>query len=290
MKYASSGMIALLDAGGPYTMADCFTVTLQGGSVYRWTNADISLMLAGNLFTCSLDQGGQPLVKRGAIRNARGTEVATMDLTLFAGGSGQLMGTNICLAAHNGAFDAARVRVERVFSAFSGDTSNGSVVLFEGNCAGVDPSSTQVVLHVKSDLELLQYQMPRILFQPGCANCFGDSGCGINLVSITTAGTVGAGPTASVIPSGITGKAAGFFNLGVLVMTSGVAAGSRRSVSGFTSGGTVTLAVPLPQSPSVGDTFNIYPGCARTAAACAAYSNSNNYQGFPYVPEASTSL
>ena len=108
---------------------------------------------------------------------------------LMAGGSAQLMGANISLAAHNGAFDAARVRVERVFSAYPGDTSMGSVVLFEGNCAGVDPSSTQVVLHVKSDLELLQYQMPRILFQPGCANCFGDSGCGISLPSLTTAGS-----------------------------------------------------------------------------------------------------
>jgi uncharacterized phage protein (TIGR02218 family) len=285
MKYASAGLISLLNSGAVFTMADCYTVTLQSGGVYRWTNSDLNLLLGTNLFTCSLDQGGQPLVKRGAIRNARGTEVDTLDVTLMAGGSAQLMGTNISLAAQNGAFDAARVRVERVFSAYPGDTSMGSVVLFEGNCAGADPSSTQVVLHIKSDLELLQYQMPRILFQPGCANCFGDTGCGINLASITVSGTVGAGPTSAVIPSGVSGS----FALGVLVMTSGVASGSRRTVSANT-GGTITLSVPLPQTPAAGDTFAVYPGCARTAAACAAYSNSNNYQGFPYVPEASTSL
>jgi uncharacterized phage protein (TIGR02218 family) len=285
MKYASAALIAYLNSGSVFTMADCYTITLQSGGVYRWTNADIPLTLNGVLFTSSIDQGGQPLVKRGAIRNARGTEVDTLDLTLMAGGSAQLMGTNISLAAHNGAFDAARVRVERVFSAYAGDTSMGSVVLFEGNAAGVDPSSTQVVLHVKSDLELLQYQMPRILFQPGCANCFGDSGCGINLPSLTVAGSVGASPTATVLPSGVTGA----FALGVVVMTSGVASGSRRTVSTFSSG-TITLTVPLPQTPAAGDTFTIYPGCARTKAACAAYSNSNNYQGFPYVPETSTSL
>jgi uncharacterized phage protein (TIGR02218 family) len=288
MKYAGAALITFLNSNAVFTMADCYTITLQPGGVYRWTNADIPLTLNGNLFTCSLDQGGQPLIQRGAIRCARGTEVNTLDLTLMAGGSAQLMGTNISLAAHNGAFDAARVRVERVFSAYPGDTSMGSVVLFEGNCAGVDPSSTQVVLHVKSDLELLQYQMPRILFQPGCANCFGDSGCGISLPSLTTAGTVGAGSTANSIATGIV-DADGYYALGVLVMTSGAASGSRRTVSIYT-GGTAVLTVPLPQNPVTGDTFTIYPGCARTAAACAAYSNSNNYQGFPYVPETSTSL
>lgn len=288
MKYATPALIAYLNSNAQFTMADCYTITLQSGGVYRWTNADIPLTLNSLLFTSSIDQGGQPLVKRGAIRNARGTEVDTLDLTLMAGGSAQLMGTNISLAAHNGAFDAARVRVERVFSAYAGDTSMGSVVLFEGNTAGVDPSSTQVVLHVKSDLELLQYQMPRILFQPGCANCFGDSGCGISLPTLTTAGTVVASSTASAVNVGGS-KADAYYNLGVLVMTSGAASGSRRTVSAFASK-IATLTVPLPQTPAAGDTFTIYPGCGRTASACAGYSNSNNYQGFPYVPMSSTSL
>ena len=281
-------MISLLASGNPFTMADCYTVTLQSGGVYRWTNADINLTLSGNVFSCVLDNGGLPLVQRGAIRNARGTEVQTLDLTLISAGSAQLMGTNISLAAHNGAFDAARVRVERVFSTYPGDTSSGSVVLFEGNCAGVDPSSTQVILHVKSDLELLQQQMPRVLFQPGCANSFGDSGCGINIASLTSTGSLASGPTASAVGTGLS-KADGYYTLGVLVMTSGAASGSRRTISSYVSN-VATLSVPLPQTPAAGDTFQIYPGCARTLAACTAYSNSNNYNGYPYVPEASTSL
>ncbi len=289
MKYASAGLIALLNSGAVFTMADCYTITLQTGTVYRWTNSDINLTLGGNLFTCSLDQGGQPLVQRGAIRNSRGTEVDTLDLTLITAGSAQLMGTNMSLAAHNGAFDAARVRVERVFMPTPGDCSLGSLVLFEGNTAGVDPSSTQVVLHVKSDLEILQQQMPRILFMPGCANSFGDAACGISIPSLTTAGTVQAGSSAGSIVTGITGKANGYYNLGVLVMTSGSAAGARRSVASYTSG-TAVFSVPLSVGPATGDTFSIYPGCARSKAACAVYSNSNNYQGFPFVPEASTSI
>jgi uncharacterized phage protein (TIGR02218 family) len=290
VKYASGALITYLNSGGVFSMADLFTITLQGGSTYRWTNSDLSLVYNSNLFTAAVDNGSQPLIQRGAIRQVRGTEVDTMDLTLFCGGSALLMGTNMSLAAHNGAFDAARVRVERVFMQSPGDTSLGTVVLFEGNTAGVDPSSTQVVLHVKSDLEILQQQMPRVVFKPGCANAFGDAACGINLVSITTSAALTGSPTASVLPSNIAGKATNFYNLGVLVMTSGAAAGSRRTVSAYTSGGQITLTVPLPQTPAAGDTFQIYPGCARTVAACATYSNSNRYQGFPYTPEASTSL
>ena len=63
---------------------------------------------------------------------------------------------------------------------------------------------------------------------------------------------------------------------------------NRRTLTGLL--GTAVLTVPLPQTPATGDTFTIYPGCGRTAAACAGYSNSNNYQGFPYVPPTSTSL
>jgi uncharacterized phage protein (TIGR02218 family) len=152
----------------------------------------------------------------------------------------------------------------------------------------VDPSSTQVVLHVKSDLEILQQQMPRGLFQAACANAFGDPACGVNLGALTTAGTAQAGVTASQIPTGLS-KANSFYNLGVLVMTSGAAAGSRRMVTSYTSN-VATLAVPLPQAPTVGDSFTVTPGCARSRVACAGYSNSNRFNGFPFVPEASTSI
>jgi uncharacterized phage protein (TIGR02218 family) len=289
MKYMPPALISYLNSGGVFTLADLFTLTLQPGTVLRWTNSDINLSYGGNSFQSVIDQGGIPLVRRGAIRNVRGTEVGTMDLTLLTGGTANLSGTNMCLAAHNGAFDAARVRVERCYMPSPGDTSLGTVCLFEGNNAGTDPGSTQVVLHVKSDLEILQQQMPRVLFQPGCANSFGDSACGINLASLTLTGTVLAGSTSSVLNLSIAGGAANAYANGVLVMTSGVANGSRRTISA-SAAGNVTLTVRLPFTPSAGDTFSLYPGCARTRAACASYSNSNNYQGFPFVPEASTSL
>jgi uncharacterized phage protein (TIGR02218 family) len=227
-------------------------------------------------------------VSRGSIRHARGTEVATVDVTLQSAMLGKILSANAALAAINGAFDAARVRIDRLFMEYAGDTSLGTVCLFEGNCAGVDPYSTKVVLHVKSDMEILQLDWPRIVCQAGCANIFGDAGCGIDLSSLAISSVLTGTPTATSLPTGLT-QATDYFTNGWILMTSGAASGSRRVVSAFSSE-TVTVSVQLPETPAAGDTFTIYPGCARTVASCKAWSNINNYAGFPYVPESSTTV
>ena len=191
-------------------------------------------------------------------------------------------------AAVNGIFDGARVKLERVFMPTWGDTGPGSVVLFEGNVAACDPSSTAVKLTIKSELERLNTVLPRYLYQPACGHVLYGAGCGISRAAWTVSGTVLAGATTTTLPSA-RGEATGYFNLGVLVMTSGAAMGSRRSVRAF-SGGAFTLALPLPVAPAPGDTFTVYPGCDHSlgASGCARFSNQNRYRGFPNVPRSET--
>lgn len=287
MKTASAGLISLLAAGGPFLMADLYTLTLVGGTTYYWCAGDANVAYGGHTFTAATDQGSQPLIKRGAIRQARGLEVSTLDLTLFAGDTAQILGIDVTLAAHNGALDGARLKVERAFMPTWGDTSNGTVVLFEGAVADIDVSSTQVVIHVKSDLEKLQIQMPRTLFAPSCANAFGDASCGISLATYTVSKTVAAGSTATTL-NGASGRADGYYQNGVVTFTSGVNAGAQRAVSAYV-GGVLTLATPLPATPGVGDGFTVYPSCGRTQAGCAAFSNSNRFRGCPYIPVPETS-
>lgn len=282
MKSASGSLIALLNNGGVFLMADLWTISLRGGTTLRWTNVDTDLVMGGNTFTAATDQGGQPLIQRGGIRCARGLEVDQLDVTLLTGGSAKLAGIQLPLDAHNGGFDGARVKVERVVMPTWGDTSAGALTLFEGEVAGVDPATAKTVLHVKSDLEKHNIQMPHTLFMPSCANAFGDPGCGINTATITDTGTAGTGTNATQVNVG-GARADGYYNLGVIQMTSGAAAGSRRSVKAFV-GGVVTPAVPFPVAPGPGDTFSIYPGCARTFAACQVYSNTTRFRGCPYVP------
>lgn len=285
MKTASGSLIALLNAGGIFLMADLWTITLRGGTVLRWTNADTTLTVGGNTFAASTDQGGQPLIKRGPIRCVRGLEVDTLDVTLQVGSTAQLSGIKLPLAAHNGAFDGAQVMLERAVMSSWSDTSAGAFTIFEGEVAGVDPATAQTVLHIKSTLEKHNIQMPHTVFMPGCANAFGDAGCGKDLGALTSTGTAGASTNASQV-TGVAG-ADNYYNLGVITMTSGAAAGSRRSIKSF-AGGVVVPAVPFPVAPSAGDTYSVYPGCARTLAACQGWSNTNRFRGYPFVPPPET--
>ena len=48
--------------------------------------------------------------------------------------------------------------------------------------------------------------------------------------------------------------------------------------------GTIALIEPMPFAVVVGDTFQIRADCAKTQAACIAYSNLINFKGEPYIP------
>jgi len=286
MKTASAQLIALLSGNSQFLMADLYTLTLVGGTIYHWCGADSNITYGGNVFTTVTDNGGQPALSRGGIRQARGLEVSTLDVTLYCGDSALILGIDASLAAHNGALDGARLKVERVFMPTWGDVSAGSVVLFEGATAGVDCGSTQVAIHVKSDLEKLQVKMPKTLFSPECQNAFGDASCGINLAALTVAKAVTIGSTASII-NGASGQVDGYYTNGVLVATSGANTGARRAVSSYISG-VISLVTPLPSVPAVGDTFTVYPGCSRTTTACSGFSNTTHFRGCPYVPAPET--
>lgn len=185
-------------------------------------------------------------------------------------------------AAANGAFDGARVKLERVFMPTWGDTSPGSIELFEGEVAGVDPSRYSVRLTVKSELDRLNVPMPQIALKPACAYTVYDAGCGLDRAAWTVNGTVGAGATQTFVPSDLN-KADKYFDLGVLAITSGPAAGARRAVRAYANGN-FTLSMPLPAAPNPGDSFSVYPGCYRTKAACEAKGNEKRFRGYPYVP------
>ncbi len=140
-----------------------------------------------------------PLISRGAIRNIRGLEVDTLSITLQGGQSAMLSGIPLVLAAHNGLFDGATVRVERAFMNVWGDTSPGVLCMFEGRVSDVAPTSTEVTLSVKSGLDALTIQWPRNLFMPQCGNVLGDAGCGFNVAASTDTGPITGTPTTTAL-------------------------------------------------------------------------------------------
>ncbi len=280
MKTASSALIAMLDENN-FIMADLYTLTLIDGSNYYFADYDFDLILSGNTFVSSLE-----IFTRGKITLQVGTQVDTLEVDISSVNTLVLAGgATITQMAHNGGLDGARVRVERVFLPPTNptDTSAGSVFLFDGRVSEVDCTRHTVTLQVNSDLELLNIQMPRNLYQSSCMHALYDSGCTVNQAAFTVTGALTSGSTLSALNTNLT-QAAGYFSQGVITFTSGVNTGVRRTVRSY-SGGVIALTLPLKALPATGDTFTAYAGCDNTQATCQTkFNNLQNFRGFPYIP------
>ena len=160
-------------------------------------------------------------------------EVSTLDLELNSTGTDFRSGLNIKALAHNGLFDGCQVTLQRAFMPSYGDTSLGLVTLFQGPVGPVQVAARGVKVTVKGGNVKLHQFMPRNRFELGCIHALYDQGCTMARGDFTTANTVGAGSTASVIYWGSgTPATPAQYGLGYITFTSGVAEGQRRSLSG----------------------------------------------------------
>jgi uncharacterized phage protein (TIGR02218 family) len=283
---SAGALAALLNGGltvpGHLLMADLHTVTLPGGTVLRWSGADRLFTVAGNTWTLG------PVIQRSRTRIVRGVQVDTLDVTLSAGAGGatpvSIAGTPLLAYIARGGFNNARWRVERLFAA-AWTAPVGLLPQFSGRVAEVDGTRAEVKLTVVSDLELLDVQLPRNLYQPACLNTLYDAACGVNRAALAIAGTVaGASNGARTTVGHALGQAVGYFDLGVITFTSGPNAGVSRTVKSHTATH-LEFVTPLPFAAAIGNTFSIVPGCNKTQSTCQTkFSNLPRFRGQPYIP------
>ncbi len=283
MKAATPQLISLLNLN-QFLMADLYTITLLDGSAHYYADYDFDLEFGGHVF-----KSDEFIFNRGKISLTVGTQVDSLDIDIYATSGALIAGATLPQMAHNGGLDGARVKVERVFMPASSpiDTTAGSVFLFEGRLSEVDSSRYEVTGKVNSDLELLNIQMPRNLYQSSCMHSLYDSGCTVDRQAFKVAGTLSAGSTANNLITSLT-QAAGYFTQGTIIFTSGANAGVRRTIRSY-AGGVVSLTLPLKGAVVAGDAFIAYAGCDNTQATCQAkFSNKQNFRGFPFIPTAET--
>ena len=285
MRSASSALISLLGSSTQFLMTDLLTITQASGAITRLTQWQTDLVVGGNTYA-----SGPLKFIRDTVKVSVGVTVDTMGVTLQCGVGGSaalLAGVPWPQAVRTGALDGARVTLERLFMATPGDTSAGTVILFAGRVAEATPSRDEVAMTVKSDLELLDTQLPINLFQPGCVHTLYDVGCTLLKSAFSNALSILAGATANTITAS-TSRPTGYFDLGTITFTSGALNGQSFSVKAFTQSagtGTFSFPLPLPQAPATSDTFNAYPGCDKTLSTCQTkFSNSAHFRGDPYIP------
>jgi uncharacterized phage protein (TIGR02218 family) len=165
----------------------------------------------------------------------------------------------------------------------------GALHWFSGRVAESDVDRYAARVTAVSDVELLDVQVPRDVYQPGCLNTLGDSLCGVTLAALAVTGTA-SGPSSAdrtTVPHSLP-QAAGHFDLGIMTMTGGANTGQRRTVRRHTTGQLQVLQ-PWPLPVVAGDSFSVRPGCDKTQGTCTTkFSNLARFRGMPYIPVAET--
>lgn len=277
MKSANPQLIALLNSSNQFQVADLYTLTLIGGGVFYYTSWDVDVTYNGHTYSSV-----GALFERSKIRIVLGVEVDEMDLTVYASPALLINGVPFLQAVRSGAMDGASVRLDRAFMS-APPAVVGTLYQFGGNVASVRAGRSNAQFKVKSDLELLNVQMPRNLYQAGCLHTLFDADCGLTKASLKVSGSASSGSTASVIHTALS-QADGYFSLGTVTFTGGANSGLTRTVKQHASGA-LQLILPLPIAPSAGDAFDCYPGCDKQQSTCTAkFNNLPHFRGMPYIP------
>lgn len=283
MKTATPALIELLDSGRPFLKADLYTLQLAGGTIYRFTSFDVDLV-----FNSATYAAAGPVLARTQMRTVIGLEVDTLNLTIAPKDSDTLGGLSWFRAACSGVLDDAKLTVDVAFLE-TVPAVVGVLRQFVGIFAPLTIDRGVIEVTCNSPLSRLDRQFPPNLYQSGCIHTLFKGGCSLNPNTYAVTGSVLSDiSSAGFLPS-LSGPI-GWFDTGALQFITGVMAGLKRTVKRW-DGTRITMLNPLPVAPSPGDTFTVWPGCARTRDICESkFGNLPNIKGHPYVPVPETAV
>lgn len=301
MKSTNAALLQLLSTR-QFFVADLYTFSwpsvnpVNGNQLItttlNYTNGDADIVYNGVNYS-SGGQTGPYFVReqnRSKIHQKIGVDVDQLQFDIIPGGA-QIFGTSFLKAAKLGVFDGASLLLQRAFMPVynnpnQGTTITGVVPYFFGRVAEVDCGRSIATFNINSHLELLNTQLPRNLYQPGCVNNLGDASCKVNLALYQVLATV-TSATNSTITATVSvnaSTAADYYSLGsILINTIGSSldgqTASIRSciVTGTTA--TINLIGYLPSAPVVGQTFWMYPGCDKTTGTGLSFVTTGIYAG-----------
>lgn len=185
-------------------------------------------------------------------------------------------------AIMTGQFDGARIERDRFFFESWGQPPVGSIPMFHGRVSSIDNvGRTEAQIKVKSDLVLLNIQMPRRLWQPSCLNILYDVGCGLGKGAHSVNDVITGTPTRSYIAFANSNANLTFGTINVEIAVGLV---QSRTIASADSNG-CWLAYPLDYDPIVGMSITAFMGCDKTVGTCRdRFNNLDNFVGFPWVP------
>jgi uncharacterized phage protein (TIGR02218 family) len=280
MRSASSALLTILN-GQSFERCNLFEFTTLNGSTNYWTDAGVDVKANGNTYS-----GDGVSFKNFRYKLTRGLTIDEFDIEVLSRTTDTINGVNWNTAAMSGALDEAQLVVHKAF--LLDWFSNAETVdnVFSGYVSECNAGEIAVGMHVVSNADKLNVQLPRLLIQPTCTRTLGDEGCTVNLDSFAATGTINIATSRYSFTTTLS-AIGGYYALGSIKFTSGNNSGLTRTIKSFTAlHGQIDLSYPLEFNVNVGDSFIVKPGCDKTRGAngCTKFSNLPNYKGFDYVP------
>lgn len=232
----------------------------SGNQFWRFTSADADQEYSGQTFL-------HDIITRGAVDESDEDMAGSLDVTL--------MRNNAVAALFIPDLPPHPVRL----AVYRFHRDDAEVVCFwTGEVASCEFSGSTAKLSCLPAGAAFRRTVPSLTFQSQCNWAVYGARCGLSQGSYRVTATV-------TLASGVTLQAAefalhddGYFRGGWVEDPEGETHFVTEHV-----GTTLTLLTPF-RAMAPGDTVYAFPGCDRTLAACAAFSNTIHFCGFPFVP------
>lgn len=278
MKARSAALIAY-HGEAVTTPAWCWKVTRTDAAVYGFTSVDVDLVVGG--ITYAAATGFTP----SSIDGRADMSVPNLEV------SGMLDSAALTEAdLQAGKWDGAAVEV---FEVNYKDLTMGSMALTSGTIGNVSAGRAAFTAELRSLLQKLQQPFGRV-FSQGCQAVLGDTQCKVVLASYTVSGSVTTATSNRAFADSTRAEAADYFGAGLVIWLTGANAGLRMEVLDFSATAFV-LALPMPYTVAVGDTYQAIAGCRHRHQRNTAnpsgvsdckdkFNNIVNFRGHPFVP------
>lgn len=256
-------------SGEVTTLATCWKLTRRDGTVMGFTDHDRNLTVEALEYKAA--SGFTP----SAVATGADFAVDNLDVE---GALDSLFITEQDLMA--GIYDFAELEIFMVNYA---DVSQGKLHLRRGWLGEVSLSGQHFTAEVRGLMQALSQTIGE-LYSPSCRAKLGDSRCTVNMAGYTVTGTVTAVTDNRVFADSSRTEEAGYFDFGKITFTSGENNGISMEVKEYAPG-KIALALPMPYTVAVGNSYSMQAGCDKTFGTCAArFGNALNFRGEPHVP------
>lgn len=283
VKDLSDALLAHL-AQATTTLAEAWRVVRPDGTTVGFTSHDVAFALDGVTYQAA------PGLQASTAHSTDNFAVDTLDVTIFL-----TVADEADLAA--GLWDNSVVTVFE-YNWDDPPTTFGTdcLILRHGNLGEVQRQNNLLTAEIRGLAQRLSRRIGR-QYSPTCpwrhaqwdsagSTYVSSTECGLTLTTFITTGTitsVSETPTREFADSA-SAQADGYFDEGLVTMTSGDNAGITREVAQWTSK-VFTLHRPFPYAVQVGDAYKSVKGDNKTWETCRdVFANWLNFGGFPSLP------